>query len=44
MLISESNKIDVDIVEYANVFDDRFNIFINSNTDSFLVLIDKNED
>jgi hypothetical protein len=41
---SESNEINVDIAEYANVFDDRFNIFINPNTDSFLILIDGDED
>jgi hypothetical protein len=41
---SESNEINVNIAEYANVLDDRFNIFINPNTDNFLIPIDGNED
>src|SRR6266511_4534048 len=35
-LISEFNDINVNIVEYADVIDDRFNIFIDPNIDSFL--------
>jgi len=43
-LISEFNDINVNIVEYADVIDDRFNIFIDPNIDSFLVLVDGRED
>ena len=41
---SESNEIDVDTAEYANVLDDRFDIFVNPNTDSLLIPIDGDED
>jgi hypothetical protein len=40
---SESNEINVNIAEYANVLNDRFNIFVNPNTDSLLIPIDGNE-
>ena len=41
---SEFNEINIDIAEYANVFNDRFKIFINFNTDSLLIPIDGDED
>lgn len=41
---SESNEINIDTAEYANVLNDRFNIFINLNPDSLLILIDGDED
>jgi hypothetical protein len=41
---SESNEININIAEYANVLDDRFNIFINLNIDNFLVLMNGDED
>jgi len=43
-LISEFNDIDVNITEYADVINNRFNIFIDPNTDNLLVLIDERED
>jgi len=42
--IGEFNDIKVNIVEYTNVIDDRFDIFIDSNIDSLLVLVDGIED
>ncbi len=39
-LISEFNDIKVNIVEYADVINDWFNIFIDFNIDSLLVLVD----
>ena len=42
--ISEFNDIDVNITEYADVINNRFNIFIDPNTDNLLVLIDERED
>ncbi len=42
--ISEFNKININTAEYANVLNDWFNIFINPNIDSLLVLIDESED
>jgi hypothetical protein len=41
---NEFNEININIAEYANVLDDRFNIFINLNTDSLLIPIDGDED
>ena len=43
-LINEFNDINVNIAEYVNVINNRFNIFINLNTDSLLVLVDGRED
>jgi hypothetical protein len=40
---SESNEININTAEYANVLNDRFNIFINLNTDSLLIPIDGDE-
>jgi len=42
-LISEFNDINVDIAEYTDVINNRFNIFIDPNTDSLLILINKKE-
>jgi hypothetical protein len=41
---SEFNEININIAEYTNVLNDRFNIFINLNTDSLLIPIDGDED
>jgi hypothetical protein len=41
--ISEFNDIKVDITEYINVIDDRFNIFIDFNIDNFLIPINGRE-
>ena len=42
--ISEFNDIDVNIAEYADVINDRFDIFIDFNVDSLLVPINERED
>ncbi len=44
MSISEFNEININIVEYTNVLDDRFNIFINLNNNNLLILINESED
>ncbi len=41
--ISEFNDIKVNIAEYTNVINDRFNIFIDFNIDNLLILIDGRE-
>ena len=42
--ISEFNDINVNTAEYANVINNRFNIFIDLNIDNLLILIDERED
>ncbi len=42
--INEFNDIDVDIVEYTDVINNRFDIFIDFNVDSLLVPINERED
>jgi hypothetical protein len=41
--ISEFNDIKINTAEYANVIDDRFNIFIDLNIDNLLILINGKE-
>ena len=41
--IDEFNDIKVNIIEYADVIDDRFNTFIDPNIDSLLILVDGRE-
>jgi hypothetical protein len=41
--IGEFNDIEVDTAEYADVINDRFNIFIDFNIDSLLVLVNGRE-
>ena len=41
--INEFNGIKVNIAEYTNVINDRFNIFIDFNIDNLLILIDGRE-
>jgi len=42
--ISEFNGIEVNIVEYTDVINDRFDIFIDPNIDSLLISVDGRED
>ncbi len=42
--ISEFNGIEVNIAEYTDVINDQFNIFIDPNIDSLLILMDGKKD
>jgi hypothetical protein len=42
--INEFNNINVDTAEYADIINNRFNIFIDLNTDSLLISINERKD